>query len=513
MCLKMQVQVNIVTVILAAGLGTRMRSRRAKVLHEVAGRPMIEYPVRIARALGSSRILCVLGHQAADVRAVLDERFGDGAVEAVLQQEQKGTGHAVLQTAPLLRGYTGSLLILYGDVPLLTEATLHRLVQAATTAPLALVSARPRDPTGYGRLIRDGAGAVVKVVEHKDASPTERAIGEVNAGIYCGAAPLFFEALGTVTATNAQAEIYLTDIVERAARSGRVATVEASAEEVMGINDRTGLACADRMMHRRVAESLMRSGVTIHAPEQSVIDVDVEVGRDSELGPGVQLRGKTRIGEGCRVDAGVVITDSKVGERVHIKPYCVITESQVGDGARVGPFAHLRPGSMLDAEVQLGNFVETKKAHLGKGAKANHLSYLGDAEIGAGVNIGCGTITCNYDGYAKYPTTIEEGAFIGSDSQLVAPVTVGRGAVIAAGTTVYEDVPAGALALTRPQQVVVPGYAERKRKRMEDGLAGGGAAPGRRASSLPARAKPAKTGKAGRRARRKTTRTGSRKRP
>jgi bifunctional UDP-N-acetylglucosamine pyrophosphorylase/glucosamine-1-phosphate N-acetyltransferase len=276
-----------------------------------------------------------------------------------------------------------------------------------------------------------------------------------------------------------------------AAHELAVATILASAEEVMGVNDRVELARADRVMRLRLAERLMRDGVTVRDPERLYLEPGVVVGRDTELGPGVELRGRTAIGEGCRIEAGVVISDCTVGSRVHVKPYCVLGESVVGDDAHLGPFAHLRPGTVLDREVHLGNFVETKKTRLGRGSKANHLSYLGDAEIGAGVNVGCGTITCNYDGYTKSKTVIEDGAFIGSDTQLVAPVTVGKGAVVAAGTTVTEDVPAGALALTRPKQIAVAGWAERKRARM-------GGAP----ESKPKPKKPRKTA-AGRRGRRR----------
>jgi bifunctional UDP-N-acetylglucosamine pyrophosphorylase/glucosamine-1-phosphate N-acetyltransferase len=459
---------SLVTVILAAGLGTRMKSSRAKVLHPVAGRPMIEYPVALARALGAERSVCVLGHQAELVRAAVEARFGAGAVEVALQAEQKGTGHAVDQAAPLLADHAGLLLILYGDTPLLTESTLRRLIAAAGERTLALVTATPVDPKGLGRIVRDGAGRFLRIVEDRDCAGDERAIREINAGIYCGPARFIFNALRELRPDNAQGELYLTDVAERAARELSVATVEVAPEEVMGVNDRVELARADRVMRVRLAETLMRDGVQVREPDRLYVEPGVTVGRDTELGPGVELRGRTTVGAGCRIEAGVVISDSKIGDRVHIKPYCVISESEVGDDAQIGPWAHLRPGSLLEAEVHLGNFVETKKTRMGRGAKANHLSYLGDADVGAKVNVGCGTITCNYDGYKKYRTVIEDGAFIGSDTQLVAPVTVGRGAVTGAGTTVYRDVPPGALALTRPDLITVEGWAERKRARMLD---------------------------------------------
>jgi bifunctional UDP-N-acetylglucosamine pyrophosphorylase/glucosamine-1-phosphate N-acetyltransferase len=455
------------TVILAAGLGTRMKSSRAKVLHRVAGRPLIEYPVELARRLGSARTVCVLGHQADAVRAAIEARFGVGAVEVALQHEQKGTGHAVQQAAPLLDSHDGLLLILCGDVPLLTEAALVRLVEAAQGGALAMVTFEPPSPTGYGRIVRDASGRAVRIVEEKDASATERAIRECNAGIYCGPSRFILGALSTLTPNNAQGEFYLTDVVARATEGPGVVTVTAGTDEVMGINDRIELARADRLMRLRLVEALQRAGVTVRDPERLYVEPGVVVGRDVELGPGVELRGRVIIGDGTRIDAGCVLTDTTLGANVHMKPYCVATESQVGDGAQLGPFAHLRPGSVLEEEVHLGNFVETKKTRLGRGSKANHLAYLGDATIGAKVNVGCGTITCNYDGYKKYETVIGDGAFIGSDTQLVAPVTVGAGAVVGAGTTVVEDVPPGALALSRPAQLHVEGWADKKRRRMK----------------------------------------------
>ena len=455
------------TVILAAGKGTRMKSRIAKVLHPVAGRPLIDYPVVLAQALGASRIVCVLGHQAAEVAAAITARFGPGSVETALQEEQRGTGHAVAQAAPLLRSFEGQILILYGDTPALTEDTLRRLVAASQGQTLAMVTARMADPRGYGRVIRDASGRVQGVVEDRDCRPAEREIREINAGIYCVRADFLFPALADIRPENAQGELYLTDVVARAAAVSAVATVEASEEEVMGVNDRVDLERADRTLRRRVAENLMRSGVTIHLPETCRIDAGVSVGPDSEIGPLVVLAGKTRVGTGVVIDQGSILVDAQVADGAHIKPYSVISESEVGPEAQVGPFSHLRPGSQLGAHVRVGNFVETKKARLGEGAKASHLSYLGDAEIGREVNIGCGTITCNYDGYEKFRTVIEDGAFIGSDTQLVAPVRVGAGAFVGAGTTVTEDVPPGALALTRAPQRAIEGYADRKRQARE----------------------------------------------
>ena len=427
---------------------------------------MIEYPVALAEALGSERVVCVLGHQADAVLSAVESRFGAGAVEVALQHEQRGTGHALQQAAPLLEAHQGLLLILSGDVPLLTEATLRRLFDTASAGILAMLTFSPPSARGYGRVVRDDLGKVVRIVEEKDCSETERRIAECNAGVYCGPARFILDALGGLSPNNAQGELYLTDVVARAAQELGVAALETPTEEVMGVNDRVDLGRADSAMRRRLTEALMHSGVTVHDPDRLQLEPDVVVGADSELGAGVELHGHTIIGRGCRIDAGAVITDCTIGDGVHIKPYCVLTESQVGHRAQIGPFAHLRPGTVLEDEVHLGNFVETKKTRLGRGSKANHLSYLGDADIGARVNVGCGTITCNYDGYIKSRTVIEDDVFVGSDTQLVAPVTVHAGAVIAAGSTIVDDVPAGALALTRVKQVHVDGWAARKRQKM-----------------------------------------------
>jgi bifunctional UDP-N-acetylglucosamine pyrophosphorylase/glucosamine-1-phosphate N-acetyltransferase len=455
------------TVILAAGLGTRMKSDKAKVLHAVAGRPMIWFPVSIARQLESTRVVLVLGHQADAVQAAVEKSHGKGSVEVAIQAEQKGTGHALKMAAPnVLRD--GLVLVLYGDTPLLGLGAVQKLVAAASPTTVAMMTARFADPKGYGRVIRDGDGKFVRIVEEKDATASERKIDEINAGIYCGPADFIFGALDKLEAKNAQGELYLTDVMERAARELAVATVEVGADEVMGCNDRVDVARADRAIRLRLADELMRDGVSVRDPERLYAEMGVSVGRDSVLGPGVELRGAVTIGQRCVIEQGVVLTDCRIGDDVHIKPYCVLSESTVGNRAVIGPWCHVRPASVIEDDVHLGNFVETKKTRMGKGAKANHLSYLGDADIGEKVNVGCGTITCNYDGYGKYQTTIEDGAFIGSDTQLVAPVTVGKNAVTAAGTTVYKDVPAGALALTRTEIVFKEGWAARKRDKMKD---------------------------------------------
>jgi bifunctional UDP-N-acetylglucosamine pyrophosphorylase/glucosamine-1-phosphate N-acetyltransferase len=446
----------IATVVLAAGLGTRMKSEKAKVLHAIAGRPMIWYPVALARA-HSEKIVCVLGHQADAVRAAVEKWHGP--VEVAIQAEQKGTGHAVQQAAPLLQDWDGLVLIMSGDVALLKADSIARLIAAAGPETMALATATPQNPKGLGRIVRDGGK--VKIVEERDCTAEQKNIREINVGLYCAPAKLLWPALKDLQPNNAQKELYLTDIVGKM----QAVTVEISEEEALGVNDRVELARNDRLMRLRLAEELMRGGVTVRDPERLFTEPGITVGRDSELGPGVELRGSTKIGANCRVEAGCVLTDMTIGDRVHIKPYCVASESTVGDDAQIGPWAHIRPGSVLENEVHLGNFVETKKTRLGRGAKANHLTYLGDADIGSKVNVGCGTITCNYDGVNKHKTVIEDGAFIGSDTQLIAPVTVGKGAYVGTGTTVREDVPPGALAVSAGKQRNIEGWVEKRKKK------------------------------------------------
>jgi bifunctional UDP-N-acetylglucosamine pyrophosphorylase/glucosamine-1-phosphate N-acetyltransferase len=454
------------TIVLCAGKGTRMRSARAKVLHEILGHPMGAYPIELARAVGADPIVAVLGHQRVAVEAALVARFGAGSLTVVEQTEQRGTGHAVRLAMPALKGFRGDLvLVLYGDVPLLRRETLAALVGTARRyGCLAVVTAAPPDATGYGRIQRDERGHVIGVVEEKDATPEERAITEVNAGIYCGPAEFFREATADLSPRNAQREYYLTDIVARAAETIGVTAVEADFRDVAGVNDRRQLAEAEAAMRARINAAFM-AHVSFRDPASTDVEPGVVIGVDVELGRGVALRGRTKIGHGARIGDGVILTDTEVGAGALIRPYCVATESVIGAGAQVGPFAHLRPGSNLGPEAHVGNFVETKKTTLGRGSKANHLTYLGDTIVGEKVNIGAGTITCNYNGYEKFKTVIEDGAFIGSDTQLVAPVKVGKGAVVGAGTTVQEDVPAGALVITRGPRIEKPGYAQKVAKK------------------------------------------------
>jgi bifunctional UDP-N-acetylglucosamine pyrophosphorylase/glucosamine-1-phosphate N-acetyltransferase len=461
-----------IVVVLAAGLGTRMKSDRAKVLHEVAGRPLIVWTIENALAAGAGRVVVVLGHQIDTIRALLDARYGAGRVEVVHQAEQRGTGHAVQSAMPALAGEPDDriVVILYGDAPLLRPERVAELVRAAegSSAHLALISTRPSAPIAYGRLVRDREGKLMRIVEHADASEAERAIDEMNAGFYAVRLRELRTDLASLDDANAQGEIYLTDLAERAAARGGAAVTEAPFDEVTGINDRVDLARTEREARLRILEGWMQSGVTIADPASTYIDSEVgPIGRDTWIGPGVCLRGKTRIGARARIDTGSVLTDVEVADEALVKPYTVASESSIGERAQTGPFAHLRPGTMLETDVRVGNFVETKKAHLMAGAKANHLAYLGDASVGARANVGAGTITCNYDGVSKHRTTIEAGAFIGSDTQLVAPVTVGRDAYVASGTTVTKDVPRAALALSRVKQVNVEGWADRFREATE----------------------------------------------
>ena len=466
-----------IVLIMAAGLGTRMKSDKAKVLHEIAGRPMIAWAIEAARGAGAARVVAILGHQLETVKAALDARYGAGSIEVALQAEQKGTGHAVASALPALHGEPDDriVVILSGDAPLLRAERIAQLTEACAANPsgLALLSTVPDRSMPYGRLVRDGAGVLQRIVEYPDATAEERAIPDTNAGFYAVRLGHLRADLATLRTDNAKGEMYLTDLVAKAATRGGATSIDAPFEEVSGINDRVDLAAVEAAARRRINEELMRAGVTFVAPASTYIDADIPVGRDSWFGPGVILRGRTSIGERCRIDAGSVLTDVAVAADVHLKPYTIASESTIGPRAEIGPFTHLRPKTQIDDDARVGNFVETKKAHIMAGAKANHLSYLGDVSVGAKANIGAGTITCNYDGFAKHQTTIEAGAFIGSDSQLVAPVTVGRDAYVGSGTTVTKDVPRGALALSRVKQVNVEGWADRYReaqaRRKKDG--------------------------------------------
>lgn len=451
-------------VVLAAGKGTRMKSAVPKVLHHACGLPLIEHVLRAADALTPQTTVVIVGHEAELVTARLASRAG---VVVVVQEPQLGTGHALLQAEVALHGLTGTIVLLSGDVPLLRPETLQRLLarhQSAAAAATVLTATFP-DPTGYGRIVRDN-GAITAIVEHRDASPEVLAIREINSGIYAFDLPPLFEALRQVGSGNAQGEYYLPDLIRIYRERGlTVTTVElADASEILGVNSRSELAIVAAGLRDRKLASLMAAGVTIIDPASTWIEPDVTVGQDTVIHPQVYLQGGTSVGEGCEIQSGVRIADSTLGDRVLVNSYCVITSARIGPGARVGPFAHIRPDSEIGPDAHVGNFVELKKTVLGRGSKANHLAYLGDAIIGETVNIGAGTITCNYDGVTKNQTVIEDGAFIGSDSQLVAPVRVGRGAYVAAGSSITRDVPPDALAITRGTQINKEGWVSRRRR-------------------------------------------------
>lgn len=457
----------LVSVVLAAGQGTRMKSELPKVLHRVAGWPMVAHVVRASKAAGASRTVVVVGHRKEEVIADLTTRFGD-AVGFAVQDEQKGTGHATRCAMPAV-GEATEIVILAGDVPLLEPEAIAGLVEAkkAAGAKVAVLTATLDDPTGYGRIVRDGEGRIAAIREHKDCTPAERAIKEWNTGVYVVDAAFLRASLEKLDAKNAQGELYLTDVVAMAAREGAATTLAWSAESVLGVNDRAQLSEVEAIYRRRLATAFARSGVTIRDLATAYIDASVTIEPEAILEPNVHLRGATHIGAGARIDTGAVLEDVRVERGALLKPYTVAQKSSIGEAAQVGPFSHLRPDSKLGPEVHIGNFVETKKTTLGRGSKANHLAYLGDGVIGEKVNVGAGVIFCNYDGVRKHVTTLEDGCFVGSDSQLVAPITVGKNAYVATGTTITKNVPEDALAIARVKQENKLGYAARLRARFK----------------------------------------------
>jgi len=453
-------------VVLAAGKGTRMKSALPKVLHRVAGLPLIDYVLAGAATLQPRSTTIVIGHQAEALQRALRGREN---VTFVVQEPQLGTAHALLQAEPALRGAKGLLILLSGDVPLLTANTMQRLVDRHVSrgAAATVVTAVVDDPTGYGRIVRVGE-EIARIVEEKDATSAERQIREINSGIYAFAVEGVFDAVRSIAAENAQREYYLPDLVSIFRQRGLIVeTITVSnPDEIRGVNSRSELAAASRVVRERKAAELMAAGVTIEDPATAYIDRDVAVGADTVIHPNVSLEGKTTIGAGCEIHSGSRIVDSQIGDRVTVFNHCVITNARLADDAAVGPFAHLRNDADVRARAKVGNFVELKKTVLGAGSKSMHLAYLGDATIGEGVNIGAGTITCNYDGVNKNRTVIEDGAFVGSDTQLIAPVTVGKGAYVGSGTTVRENVPDGALAVSAVKQRTFENWvAERKKKK------------------------------------------------
>lgn len=464
-------------VVMAAGLGKRMRSKQAKVLHRVAGQAMVLYSVGLGLRVAGDRVAVVVGHQADLVREVIGRatsgKSGKSPVAIVEQREQLGTGHAVLQSRPVFavgkRGAPSSYLILNGDTPLLRESTVRELLRLheASRATVTVLTAVLDDASGYGRVVRTQSAeqGVSRIVEDRDANIEEQAIREINVGTYVVDGEFLFSALEKLDPSNAQGEYYLTDIIHLAVEQGRRVAAMAldNPEEGLGVNTRRQLAEAEQVVQQQIRDRWLDAGVTMIDPATTWIDATVVIGKDTVLYPNVTLEGTTVIGEDCVLRSATRLENCIVGNGVEILDYCLFTDAQVEDDAHLGPFVHLRPGVIVRKKAKVGNFVEMKKTDLGEGSKVNHLSYLGDAKIGKGVNIGAGTITCNYDGLRKFETVIGDGVFLGSDTQLIAPVTVGAGAVIAAGTTVTEDVPEDALVIARVPQVNRAGWAARRR--------------------------------------------------
>jgi len=452
-------------VILAAGKGTRLKSSLAKVLHRVGGRTLVEHVVRACAPLGAKQILVVVGHQAEQVTPVV-EPLG---AETILQQPQHGTGHA-MQVARRALGRAKLAVVLPGDAPLIRTQTLKALVSAhrAGNAAATILTAVLADPSGYGRILRKSETAVGAIVEESQLTPDQRELNEINSAIYCFTLDKLWPALAHVKPNNKHRELYLTDTIATLTAAGEtvLAEVAPDSREILGCNTRADLAEVDRVFRERKRAALMDAGVTIQLPETVLVDPEVTAGEDTVIEAGVQLLGKTKIGARCTIRTGSVLIDALLGEGVTVEPHCVVAQSRLDDGVIIGPFARLRPDNHLKAGARIGNFVELKKSTIGEGTKAMHLTYLGDTKIGAKSNIGAGTITCNYDGFHKFPTSIGNKVFIGSDSALVAPVRIGDGAYVAAGSTITDNVPADALAIARGRQANKKGWASKKRREL-----------------------------------------------
>ncbi len=450
-------------VVLAAGLGTRMKSSLAKALHPLAGKPLVHHVLKAAAGCNPEKIVLVLGHQADAVKAAT----AGYETEIVLQAEQLGTGHAVRQAHQAIAAARGPVMILCADTPLLTTRTLQQLadLHGGKRAAVTLVTAQAHNPFGYGRVVRTRTG-IMKIVEEKDATAAQKKITEVNAGIYCFDGKFLLAALDGIDRNNAQGEYYLPDTILLARKKKMKVCALACDDprEVLGVNSRKDLSVVEAVLRERVNTAWMLAGVTIIDPATTFIGDEVTLGRDTVLYGNVRLEGKTRIGEACTIYPGCRMVDTVTGDRVTVKDCSLIEESEIASGASIGPFAHLRPHSVIGPGARIGNFVEIKKSSIGQGSKVNHLSYVGDATVGSDVNIGAGVITCNYDGFQKFPTIIEDGVFVGSDAQLVAPVRIGKGALVAAGATITHDVPADALAISRVPQSNREGFSSRRKK-------------------------------------------------
>lgn len=453
---------SIITIILAAGKGTRMKSDLVKVLHPLLGVPMLSYPVELSlNDIKAEKTILVVGHQADKIK----EKFKDPRIHFVLQEEQLGTGHAVLQALPFLQSFNGMVLILCGDVPLVKMETLRSFIDTfwRNESNLSVLTAVVENPSGYGRIIRGPTGWLERIVEDKDGSEEEKLIREINTGIFCIKARFLVNGLQEIGQENAQGEYYLTDLVEIGRKRGMRCSAHMVADptEVMGINTRADLALANEVLRQEKVMDLMLSGVTIIDPKTTYVDKTVEIGKDTILHPNCVLQGKTKIGERCVIESNIKISDSFLGNEVTIRSNSVITESKIEEGAIIGPFAHLRPLTEIKSKAKIGNFVEVKKSIIGRGTKANHLTYIGDSLVGEEANIGAGTIVCNYDGFEKHQTIIGDRVFVGSNVELVAPVKVGSQSSIGAGTTVTKDVPEGALAISRVRQKNIKGWSKK----------------------------------------------------
>jgi bifunctional UDP-N-acetylglucosamine pyrophosphorylase/glucosamine-1-phosphate N-acetyltransferase len=446
-------------VILAAGKGTRMKSKLYKVLHPVCGKPMVQHVLNKATAINPIHTVLVVGHGADAVQ----EQLGD-ELTYILQEEQLGTGHAVMVAKDQLKDKEGTTLILYGDTPLITAETLQNLRKnhQDNEAAVTILTAKMDDPTGYGRIIRDQSGSVVKIVEQKDASPEEQRIQEINTGMYCFDNQQLMSALDQITNKNAQKEYLLTDCVEIIKQQGEkvFAFSTSDVEETIGVNDRIALAQAEKIMRKRINQHHMRQGVTLINPDQTYIGPDVQIGQDTVIHPGVILSGTSHIGEDCVIGPQTELRQVVIGNRCAIQ-YSLLVESQIGDDTMVGPYAYIRPGTQIGNECKIGDFVEVKNSTIANGTKVPHLSYVGDADLGPNVNMGCGSITVNYDGKSKHRTIVEEGSFIGCNVNLIAPVTVGKGSFIAAGSTINKSLPEDSFAIARERQVTKENYASK----------------------------------------------------
>ncbi len=462
----------VAAIVLAAGKSSRMKSKLPKTLHSLCGKPILLHVLDALHDAGPTRRIVIFGHEAQAVMDAVDNRLGVGSVEYVHQTEQKGTGHAVQIAQPLFSDFDApqTILVAAGDAPLVHADVFRDLLFAhwESGASATVLSARLAEGGGsYGRIVRDGDGSVLGIVEAKDATPEQYTVNEINAGVYAFETKDLFAALNQLRPANAQNELYLTDVIGLLHAEGRKvnAFLFANPDVVLGVNTREDLAHVGRIMQQTILRGVMLNGVTIVDPATTYVDAGVQIGQDTTLLPGTMLLGNTVIGEDCVLGPNAHVTNATIGNKVRARA-CFIEQAHIGDGCKIGPFAHVRPGSVLDANVKLGNFVETKAAHLGEGVSAGHLTYLGDATVGAKTNVGAGTITCNYDGEKKHQTTIGAEVFVGSQTAFVAPVTVGDGAATAAGSIITRDIPPGGLGIARERQTIKEGWADsRKRKR------------------------------------------------